>query len=186
VNTLRFDGTRCLGANTDVAGFLAPLAPRIDLSRTRAVILGAGGAARAAAVALGSAGAAVAVHARDARKAGTVAQLVGGQAGALPPPPGSWDLLVNATPLGTFPRVHETPFEHGVFDGRLVYDLVYNPPRTRLLSEAAAAGCDTLGGLEMLVAQAQLQSEWWIGYRPPARLLRDAARAALSQCEEAQ
>ena len=129
------------GATRTSRGSWRP-SPRGSISAgPRAVILGAGGAARAVAVALASAGASVAVHARDARKAGTVAQLVGGQAGAMPPPPGSWDLLVNATPLGTFPRVHETPFEHGVFDGRLVYDLVYNPPRTRLLREAAAAGC---------------------------------------------
>lgn len=185
VNTLRFAGNRCLGTNTDVSGFLAPLRGRIDLSRTRAAILGAGGAARAVVVGLASAGASVAVYARDLRRAETVAGLVGGQAGTVPPPAGSWDLLVNATPLGTFPRTHETPFEHGLFDGRLVYDLVYNPLRTRFLSEAAAAGCATIGGLQMLIAQAQEQSELWIGHRPPARLMRDAALASLNQPEEA-
>jgi 3-dehydroquinate dehydratase / shikimate dehydrogenase len=185
INTVRFTGRRCLGTNTDVYGFLKPLDGRIDLTRTRAAILGAGGAARAVAVGLASAGASVAVYARDPRRAESVARLVGGQAGTMPPPAGSWDVLINATPLGTFPRTDETPFEHAVFDGRLVYDLVYNPLRTRFLSEAAAAGCATIGGLEMLVAQADQQSEWWIGHRPPARLMRDAALAALSQPEEA-
>ncbi len=185
VNTLRFDDARCWGTNTDVNGFLAPLRGLIDLSRTRAAILGAGGGARAVAVGLASGGASVAVYARNAGRAEQVARLVGGWAGTMLPPAGSWDLLVNATPLGTFPRIHETPFEQGVFDGRLVYDLVYNPQRTRFLSEAAAAGCATIGGLEMLVAQAQQQAECWIGRRPPARLMRDAALAVLNQPEEA-
>jgi shikimate 5-dehydrogenase len=56
---------------------------------------------------------------------------------------------------------------------------VYNPPCTRLLREAAAAGCDTIGGLDMLVAQAEDQSEWWVGTRPPADLMRRAAQANL-------
>jgi shikimate 5-dehydrogenase len=73
-----------------------------------------------------------------------------------------------------FPDVDETPFE-GAFDGRVVYDLVYSPMETRLLKEAAAARCETIGGLDMLVAQAEDQSEWWIGKRPPAGLMRDAA-----------
>jgi shikimate 5-dehydrogenase len=57
----------------------------------------------------------------------------------------------------------------------VVYDLVYNPMDTRLLKEAAAAGCGVIGGLDMLVAQAEDQSEWWLGKRPPAGLMRAAA-----------
>ena len=67
-----------------------------------------------------------------------------------------------------FPNVEDTPFD-GPFDGRVVYDLVYNPAETRMLREAAAAGCETIGGLDMLVAQAEDQSEWWLGRRPPVR-----------------
>ena len=76
-----------------------------------------------------------------------------------------------------FPNIDETPFE-GAFEGRVVYDLVYNPMETRLLKEAAAAGCEAIGGLDMLVAQAEDQSEWWIGKRPPAGS-REAALAAV-------
>jgi shikimate 5-dehydrogenase len=67
-----------------------------------------------------------------------------------------------------------------VFDGELVYDLVYNPTQTRLLRDAHAAGCRTLGGLDMLVAQAQRQFEWWTGTRPSERTLREAALGALA------
>jgi shikimate 5-dehydrogenase len=107
-----------------------------------------------------------------------VASIAGGTAASFPVPPKSWDILVNTTPVGTFPNVDETPFE-GAFDGRIVYDLVYNPMETRLLQEAAGAGCETLGGLDMLVAQAEDQSEWWLGQRPPAGLMKQAALGQL-------
>lgn len=174
VNTYRRDALRWEARNTDVSGFLAPLQGRLDLRGARATVLGTGGAARAVAVALASAGSSVTVYGRNRGKAKDVAKLAGGTACAFPVAPGSWDLLVNTTPVGMFPNVDDTPFE-GAFDGRVVYDLVYNPMETRLLKEAAAAGCDTLGGLDMLVAQAEDQSEWWLGRRPPAGLMKQAA-----------
>ena len=181
VNTVRLDPDGWRGTNTDVPGFLEPLDGRVVLAGTRAVVLGAGGAARGVAMALGEEGVAVTVCARNVERAAAVAGAVGGASGPLPPPPGSWDLLVNTTPLGTFPDVDVTPMPGATFDGRLVYDLVYNPPTTRLMADAAAAGCDTIGGLDMLVAQAARQFEWWTGQRPPAGLFRDAAERALAR-----
>jgi 3-dehydroquinate dehydratase/shikimate dehydrogenase len=179
VNTYRRAGVAWEAHNTDVSGFLAPLAGRLNLRGVRAAILGTGGAARAVAVALGSAGCVVTVYGRNRGRAKDVAALAGGTASAFPVEAKSWDLLVNTTPVGTFPNDNETPFE-GAFDGRMVYDLVYNPMATRLLKEAAAAGCETIGGLDMLVAQAEDQSEWWLGRRPPAGLMREAAMRRLS------
>jgi shikimate 5-dehydrogenase len=141
-------------------------------------ILGTGGAARAVAVALESEGSLVTVYGRSQSKADAVARIVAGAGAMLPVTPGSWDLLVNTTPVGMFPNIEDTPFA-GPFDGKVVYDLVYNPTETRLLKAAAAAGCDVIGGLDMLVAQAEDQSEWWLGRRPPANVLREAAIAAL-------
>jgi shikimate dehydrogenase len=178
VNTYRRDALRWEARNTDVSGFLAPLRGHLNLRGARAAILGAGGAARAVAVALASTGSVVTVYGRNRSKAKDVATIAGGSAGTFPVPANSWDLLVNTTPVGMFPEANETPFE-GAFDGRVVYDLVYNPTDTRLLKEAAAAGCDTIGGLDMLVAQAEDQSEWWIGRRPPEGLMKQAALSAL-------
>jgi len=178
VNTYRRDDLRWEARNTDVSGFLAPLKDRLDLRGARAAILGTGGASRAVAVALASAGSIVTVFGRNRGKAKDVAALAGGTAAAFPVPAKSWDLLVNTTPVGMFPNVAETPFE-GAFDGHVVYDLVYNPMETRLLKEAAAAGCETLGGLDMLVAQAEDQSEWWTGKRPPTGLMKEAALDAV-------
>jgi 3-dehydroquinate dehydratase/shikimate dehydrogenase len=183
VNTFRRKGMEWHGRNTDVQGFLAPLKNRLALQGTRAAILGTGGAARSAAVALASCGSHVTVYGRSRTKASAVAALAGAQGNTFPVVPGSWDLLVNATPIGMHPNVDETPLPGGVFDGRVVYDLVYNPMETRLLREAAAAGCHTIGGLEMLVAQAEAQSEWWTGKRPPAGLMRAAGLAALTDGE---
>jgi shikimate 5-dehydrogenase len=82
------------------------------------------------------------------------------------------------------PNVDQSPLpDDFVFDGRLVYDLIYNPATTRLLREAAAAGCQTIGGLEMLVAQAQSQFEWWTGTRPSAGVMRAAAMKRLEVTE---
>ena len=178
VNTYRRDALRWQARNTDVSGFLAPLQGRLDLRGARAAVLGSGGAARAVAVALASAGSKVTVYGRNRGKAKAVASLAGGSAAPFPVAPKSWDLLVNTTPVGMFPNVDETPFE-GAFDGRVVYDLVYNPLQTRLLTEASSAGCETIGGLDMLVAQAEDQSEWWTGKRPRPELMKQAALGAL-------
>lgn len=178
VNTLNRSGGRWLACNTDIAGFLQPLARRTALQGARATVLGAGGAARAAVLALSSAGADVTICARRTEAALQVAWLSGASVGTWPVVPGTWDVLVNTTPVGTYPGVHETPFD-GPFTGRLAYDLVYNPPETRFMREAAAAGLATLGGLDMLVAQAQAQFDWWTGVRPADRVMRDAALARL-------
>jgi len=185
VNTLRRDGTKWLGCNTDVAGFLHPLEGETAIKGLRATVMGAGGAARSVAVALASAGAKVTLSARRPAQALEVASFTGAATGTWPPSPGSWDVLVNATPVGTRPHVDESPLPAGFpLDGRLVYDLIYNPPETRLIADAARAGCRTIGGLEMLVAQAQAQFEWWTEQRPADRVMREAARTRLEEMEQ--
>ena len=182
INTIRVENGRWVGGNTDASGFLRPLQDRyVALRGMRAAILGAGGGARAVAIALASSGADVRVHARDRARAAQVAMIVSGDAGPWPPEPGSWDLLVNCTPIGMHPDSDRTPVEAGALTGRLVYDLVYNPKTTRLLREAKAAGCQTIGGLEMLVAQAHEQFQWWTDVRPAAGVMRAAAERRLAE-----
>jgi 3-dehydroquinate dehydratase / shikimate dehydrogenase len=174
INTIVVRDGRWIGRNTDVHGFLAPLTGRIRVKGTRAAILGAGGAARGVAIALADEGAAVTICARRAEAARAIADLVGGQVGAFPPKAGSWDVLINATSAGTGPQ-GQNPIEGAQLDGEMVFDLVYTPAETRLLAEARAAGCLTIGGLEMLVAQAERQFELWTGHTPPAGLFYEAA-----------
>ena len=177
VNTLRSAGDRWEGCNTDVPGFLDALCVERgrDLSGWRAVILGAGGAARGVAVALAQAGADVTICARRREQARQVARLVGVASGAWPPSGGSWHLLVNTTPVGTAPAADASPLPAAALDGSIVYDLVYNPQVTRLLADAERRGCRTIGGLGMLVAQAERQFAWWTGVQPAPGLFRAAA-----------
>src|SRR5262249_44848392 len=104
INTIDVRAGRSLGLNTDTIGFLGPLQDRvITLTGVRAAVLGAGGSARAAASALVQGGASVTVHARRSDRAEQVCRLAGARVGEWPPAPGSWDLLVNCTPVGMHP-----------------------------------------------------------------------------------
>jgi 3-dehydroquinate dehydratase/shikimate dehydrogenase len=182
INTIRVTRGRWLGGNTDASGFLAPLNERgIPLKGVRTAVLGAGGAARAVAIALAASGADISVHARTPSRGGQVAMMVSGRVGAWPPEPGSWDVLINCTSVGMHPHLDETPVPAETLTGRLVYDLVYNPPATRLLRDAASAGLETIGGLDMLIAQAHEQFYWWTETRPPAGVMRAAAEKRLAE-----
>jgi shikimate 5-dehydrogenase len=133
------------------------------------------------AIALAPSGAAVTVHARNRAQAEQVAMIVSGKTGPWPPEPGSWDLLVNCTPLGMRPRTEQSPVPAAALTGQWVYDLVYNPPATRLLRDAVGAGLQTIGGLDMLVAQAHEQFQWWTDTRPPLAAMRAAAEQRLAE-----
>lgn len=178
-NTLKRTGNGWEAANTDVEGFLAPLANAYgELRGARVSVLGAGGSARAVVAGLRSRDAMITIHARRAEQAEHVSEL-GGTVGPWPPAPGSWDLLVNTTPLGGAALRDASPLPGGPFGGRLVYDLTYGPGTSALLREAEAAGCATLDGLPMLVAQAERQFEWWTGQKAVPGVMVAAARQRL-------
>jgi shikimate 5-dehydrogenase len=80
-----------------------------------------------------------------------------------------------------YPHTEASPVDAGVLRGRVVYDLVYNPTTTRLLEDARRAGCSTIGGLEMLVAQAQEQFKWWTGQTPAPGVMQAAAERRLAE-----
>lgn len=182
INTLRMGRDGWQAKNTDIAGFLRPLRDRgVRLDGCRAAVLGSGGSSRAVVTGLSTAGAHVTIHARNVDRARSLAADSGGQVGEWPPSRASWELLVNCTPLGMYPNADASPVPAASLGGGLVYDLVYNPLDTRLLREARAAGCATIGGLDMLVAQAQDQFEWWVGTRPDADVMRAAALSRLAE-----
>jgi 3-dehydroquinate dehydratase / shikimate dehydrogenase len=165
--------------NTDVEGFLAALHGE-SLGGRRATVLGAGGAARSVIAALLERNGLVSVSARREEAAAALAHEWGVGVAPFPPVAGTWDLLVNTTPVGTWPRSEECPIPSSAVRGPVVYDLVYNPSETALLKAAAANGAKTIGGLEMLVAQAAGQFEWWTGHAPSKDVMQRAAEAALS------
>lgn len=181
-NTLRKNGAAWEATNTDVEGFLQPLGSAWDrpLDGARVSVLGAGGAARAVIVALASRGAIVTVHARREAQAQSLAADFTVASGPYPPESGSWDVLVNCTPLGGAARRSESPMPSDRLSGRLVYDLTYGPGEAPLVRDARAAGLAALDGLAMLVAQAERQFEWWTGQKPARGVMEAAARRRLA------
>jgi 3-dehydroquinate dehydratase / shikimate dehydrogenase len=177
-NTLRRDGDGWQATNTDVDGFLTPLDAVFGrrLSNARAAVLGAGGSARAVVAALRSRGVVVSVYARRPEQARDLAQELDASAGEWPPPTGSWDVLVNCTPLGGAGKREESPLPREAISGPLVYDLTYGPGPSPLLRDAKAAGALTIDGLPMLIAQAERQFEWWTGQKPEPGVMQDAVR----------
>lgn len=182
VNTLMLKKNRWHGENTDVEGFLRPLKRRAHPGRMRAVVLGAGGAARAAIYALRSEGADVCIVARDLGKARDLGGRFQAEHAAWDRLESlHWDLLVNATPIGMVPETDRSPVPAACLTGEWVYDLVYNPAETRLLKEAAQRGCKTIAGNEMFLGQACKQQCLWSGTPPPEEVMETALKAALKE-----
>ncbi len=158
-----------VGTNTDAGGFFMPIA-EIDWTGQRAIVLGAGGAARAVLFALAKANIGeVVILARNVLQAAGLLAHFGLKGRAFPfdskiPEAG---LLVNASPLGmqgvAALEIDLSPLPPGA----LVYDLVYNPLETPLLKAAAALGLDGVDGLDMLIGQAALAFELFFGSPPP-------------------
>ena len=184
VNTVRreADGSYS-GFNTDAAGITAPLEERLKLSGARILVLGAGGAARAAVFACAAAGAAVtilnrtpATGARLAGEAGAACLAQGDLAGAMP-----FDVLINATPAGMRGNETEMPLGTDELRAKLVFDLVYNPTETPLLRAARSLGIPTISGVEMFIHQGAQQFRRWTGRPAPTEAMRDVVIRALNQ-----
>jgi len=179
VNTVvNMDGTLA-GHSTDGDGFLRALDDEgITVAGRRAVVLGSGGAGRAITHALGRVGAHVTVAARRPEAARSAAALApGGVAvGVDELAVESFDVVVNATPLGM--EGQPPPFDTDrLHADQFVFDTVY-PVETPLLREARARGLRAAGGLDMLVHQGALSFSLWTGVAPPLELMRAAASVA--------
>lgn len=193
VNTVRREGHRLIGENTDGKGFLRGL--RVDAGMDPAgkhiVVLGAGGAARAIATELGLAGAGriTVVNRSDSRGREMTADLKRGVATAVTLVPWSGvyvvppdaDVLVNATCVGLFPDVDGMPDVDLKIARKdmIVCDAVFNPPETRLLQAAREAGLPVLDGLSMLVYQGVIGYELWTGQNAPEAVMKEALRQSL-------
>jgi 3-dehydroquinate dehydratase/shikimate dehydrogenase len=186
VNTVVVDEGTLRGSTTDGIGVVGPLKKRGELKGKAVVMVGAGGAARSAALALRRKGARVTLLARNPRQAVEAAAAAGCAPGALEDLPRHlWDILINATPVGSAAAPAETPVPKKLHrPGSIVLDMVYDPLETRLLREARAAGCTTIDGLEMLLAQAMAQFETWTGLEAPVEAMT-AAAARIAQEQRA-
>src|SRR6266516_680100 len=154
VNTVFWRHGKWIGDNTDVHGGRAAFASAsFDPANKAVVILGRGGAAKAAGVAMKGAKSITMLSRHEVPEAHNY----------------RCDLLINATPVGMFPAVDRTPV-HGPIQANVVLDMVYNPPITRLLRSAADQGKTVIQGTTMFLAQAARQFEIWTGHRAPAEI----------------
>jgi 3-dehydroquinate dehydratase/shikimate dehydrogenase len=174
------DAGKLYGYNTDYVGVLRALQDRVTLSKSRVLILGAGGAARAVAFALAQSGATVCICARRPTEAKKLARDVGGEELRRSRLKSDFfDGIVNATPVGMYPKISHSPLAAHELNCRLLFDLIYRPVKTRLLQFASRRGIETVSGLEMFLAQGIAQWEIWTGQRAPAPVMRQAVLAAL-------
>ncbi len=181
VNTLFVRSGKVIGDNTDAPGFLADL-ERFTAPPAAALVLGAGGAARAVVYALVAMGCSTLVAARRPERAEELAEQFRGvhpvslRADALVGL--DIDVVINATPVGMTPHIGACPWPAGVDfpPGALVYDLIYSPQDTELTRLARASGLRATTGLGMLVEQAALAFRLWTGCRIPRELLLDAVQ----------
>jgi shikimate dehydrogenase len=199
VNTVVNDGDKLTGYNTDSSGFLRALLEQgIEPAGKDIVILGAGGASRAISYILSDNDARLTVLNRrqeldwafelagrinrDLGKEIRVLELtVENLSDAL----AKSDILVNATSVGMTPDDNSSPVPAGLLkSGLTVFDIVYNPVRTRLLTEAAASGARTVGGVDMLAWQGALAFEKWTGRPAPIDLMRREAVKMLEKHED--
>lgn len=176
-NTLVREGSSWHGYNTDIDGFLAPLRDVVGgpLAGRSALVVGAGGAARAVIAALSGAGCPVFIVNRSAERADALAARFGGRRIDVGKPDayGPYDIVVQATSAGMTPNEDLDPLPGYRFQGtEIVYDLVYAPPRTRFLERAEASGCRIVGGREMLIRQAHAQFRLFTGRDYPAASVR--------------
>ena len=187
VNTISMNG-RLKGDNTDWLGFSRDLAAHIpeDLpaAERRALVLGAGGSARAVVYALVRSGWQVNISARRVEQSGQMAVELSTLQNDITAVPltdfsdlPSVRLIVNTTPAGMSPFIEETPWPSCLPfpENALLYDLIYNPPQTKLMKAAAAAGLSAVNGLGMLVEQAVLAFQLWTGQNVSSKIFKQAA-----------
>jgi 3-dehydroquinate dehydratase/shikimate dehydrogenase len=169
------------GFNTDVAGIVVPLQQRLSLDGARVLIVGAGGAARAAAFGLKGKGAEVFIVNRTPLKGQTLARQakvkyikradVAKQ---------EFDVIINATPVG-MNGSKQSPLEEKELNAKFVFDLVYNPAETRLVKMARAKNIQVIPGLEMFVQQGARQFEIWTGKPAPVAEMAYVVTKALER-----
>jgi 3-dehydroquinate dehydratase/shikimate dehydrogenase len=180
------------GFNTDVAGVLAPLEQRLPLADARILVVGAGGVARAAVFGLANKGAQVFITNRTAEKAQSLArQTKAKYLKRADVAKQEFDVIINATPVGMDGK--QSPLEEKELNTKFVFDLVYTPAETKLISMARARNLQVIPGLEMFVQQGARQFEIWtgkpspiaeMGYVVTKALERRAAEAAATAEEQ--
>ncbi len=199
VNTIVNNNGILTGSNTDADGFLRGLLENgIEPTGKNVVVLGAGGASRAVSFILADKGANLVILNRllELDWAESLAKRISDNFSVkaealeltrdnLKKAVGEADILVNTTSVGMSPDTDKTLVDSDLLrKGLVVYDVIYNPIKTRLLIEAEKAGATTISGLDMLVYQGVIAFERWTGQKAPFEVMKEAALNSLKQTME--
>jgi 3-dehydroquinate dehydratase/shikimate dehydrogenase len=190
VNTIVIADGKLRGLNTDYAAILDSITSKLEITREqlknyRVAVIGAGGTGRTAVAALSACGATVVVYNRTRDKADALAREFTGRTGKVVSVgidklcDSCCQIYINTTSIGMSPNGDQSPMV-SVSADVLVFDVVYNPMRTRLLAQAEAAGSKTISGVEMFIRQAGAQFQAWTGEQPPLALMREIVEQKLS------
>ena len=184
---VRAQDGKLYGFNTDTAGVVRPLERRLPLENARILVLGAGGAARAAVFGLKERGAEVYILNRSLGPAQKLARQAHARSIKRPDLKKlAFDVIINATPLG-LGNTRDTPLKEEEIKARFVFDMVYDPIETRLLKLAKARGAEVIPGYEMFVHQAARQFEIWTGKPAPwDEMLRVVIKALQERAARSQ
>jgi 3-dehydroquinate dehydratase/shikimate dehydrogenase len=178
---VRAQDGKLYGFNTDAAGVVRPLEQRISIDQAKILVLGAGGAARAAVFGLKERGAEVYILNRSAAPAQKLAR----QAKAKSIKRAdlkkmTFDVIINATPVG-MGNTKDSPLNEAEINAKYVFDMIYEPEETKLLKLAKARGAQVIPGIEMFVQQAARQFEIWTGKPAPGDEMLRVVNATLAQ-----
>jgi shikimate dehydrogenase len=170
------------GYNTDCPGAVTALLGKINLKDKRVAIVGAGGGARAIGFGIHREGGRLTVINRSGQRGQKLAEDLNCKFKLLSEVKRlCYDVVINATSVGMTPHDDQTPVKPVLLEaGTVVMDTVYNPLQTRLLKDAAKAGCATIDGASMLVHQGALQFELWTGEKAPVDVMRRVVLDELS------
>jgi shikimate dehydrogenase len=177
VNTVLNKKGKLVGFNTDWLGAVAPIQKLTSLSGKKALVLGAGGAARAVVFGLLKKGATVKIFNRTKEKAIKLAEEFHCQSTDLSEESEikDFDIIVNTTSVGMKPLENETPISTKfINDKQIIFDIVYVPSDTKLLKEAKKRGAKIIRGIEMLLHQGTAQFEIYTGRKAPEEAMRRA------------
>ena len=174
VNTILIKNKKLIGYNTDCDGAMRALKEKINLKNKDAVLLGAGGSTRAIAYGLGEEGANVTILSRTVGKAKSLADYFGCGYGPLSKLKDmDYDILINTTSVGMHPNADESVIPSNLIKkNSVVFDIVFNPFKTKLLKDAEKKNCRIIPGFEMLVYGAMLQFRLWTNKNAPERAMR--------------
>ncbi|MFO8020390.1 MAG: shikimate dehydrogenase [Promethearchaeia archaeon] len=192
INTIKNDNGTLIAKNTDsIGGKKALKEAGCTISKQKIAVIGAGGASRALNFTLAEEAREIVIFNRTVSRGKNLAKELQNkmeikarglslEQKILKKELEGADILINTTPVGMYPKVDNSPISKDLLHEDLfVFDIVYNPSKTKLLKDAKSVGCDTLGGLDMLVYQGALGFKWWTGHKPNTTLMKKALKKHL-------